>query len=161
MQSRREFLSSTGIGLASIALGNSRAYSKEDDEFVFVQKGGLPEIFINHGNIEKPTEYLVVVSFPHLIFETEAYEQMMKEKVKEGTAKYNNLKEKAQRTAQSWVDRYARGKEVIIDRTYADKSKAKVDDVFLEVPEDYRGYSLVEIMDKLDETKDVLEMFDK
>ena len=163
MQTRREFLSRTGMGLAGIALSNSRAYSedKEKDEFVFVQKDGIPAEFVRHGDIEKPTEYLVVVSFPHLMFETEAYEQIIKEKVKKNGGKYLELIEKAQRTAQSWIDRHARDDEIVIDRTYADKSKAKVDDLFLEVPEDYRGYRLGEIMDKLDETDEVLKRYDK
>ena len=161
MQTRREFISSAGIGLASIALGSSSAYSKEGDEFAFVQKGRLPKMYVRHGSIEKPTEYLVVVSFPHLMFETEAYEPIKNKKVKEGSAKYLELLADAQKDAQIWIDKYARDGDVVIDRTYADKSKAKVDDLFLEVPEDYRGYRLVEIMDKLDETDTVLKRYDK
>ena len=161
MQTRREFLSCAGIGLAGIALGNSRAYSKENDEFIFVQKDGIPAEFVRHGNIEKPTEYLVVVSFPHLMFETEAYEQIIKEKLKKSGGKYLELILKAQETAQSWIKDYGQKGDVIIDRTYADMSKAKVDDLFLEVPEDYRGYRLGEIMDKLDETDEVLKRYDK
>ena len=160
MLTRREFLSRAGIGLASVALASPRAYSGEDDEFVFV-KDGIPDEFVRHGSIGSPTNDLLVVSFPHLIVETEEYEEIVEEGLDKGTAKYWTLFNRANTRAQGWIDDYAREGDVIIDRTYVDQTDVKMEDVFLEVPEIYKSDSLLGIVNELDYTSDVLRRYDK
>jgi len=163
-QTRREFLDYAGRGLAGLALASAvspRASAEEPKDVFSFKANSVPPLYVLAGNISSLQGNLYFTNLAKLIVNTKQYESLNKEDLKNKNAKYWTAIESANNEVHRWVKDYTRLGDVMINREYFDITPLSVGDVFETVPKVYNGKTLMDIVNTLDATQDILGRYDK
>ena len=166
-QTRREFLDYAGKGLVGLTLVSAispRTYAgipvSENGTFSF-KSGSVPERYILAGNTNSVQGNLYFTNLAELIVNTKQYESISKEDLKNKNAKYWTALEAANNEVHRWVKDYARLGDVMINREYFDTTSLQIDKIFESVPKAYENKTLMDIVNSLDITQDMIRRYDK